>query len=231
MTMTPRLEVRELTKGFTLHMLGGKRLMAFVDVQFTLDPGECLQIEGPSGVGKSSLLKCLYRTYRPSHGRAVLHTDGRSVDLASAPESDILDLRRRAVGYVSQFFSAIPRQSAAAVVAEPLLELGLDAPTARRRAEAMLARLDIPKPLWEGFPATFSGGERQRVNLARAFIAPRELILLDEPTASLDAARRDIVFSLLAELKRAGTALIAVLHDAVPTALVDRRLHLQEVES
>lgn len=231
MTMAPCLEVQDLTKGFTLHMLGGKRLMAFADVHFTLDPSECLQVEGPSGVGKSSLLKCLYRTYRPSHGQAVFRTNGRWVDLASAPDSDILDLRRRAIGYVSQFFSAIPRQSAVAVVAEPLLVLGLDAPTARRRAQAMLARLDIPKSLWEGFPATFSGGERQRVNLARAFIAPRELILLDEPTASLDAARREIVFSLLAELKRAGTALIAVFHDAVPAALIDRSLRLKEAES
>jgi len=225
---TPCLEVQNLAKRFTLHMLGGKRLVAFAGVQFSLAAGECLQVVGPSGIGKSSLLKCLYRTYRPSQGRALFFTTGGAVDLAAAPEAEILDVRRRAIGYVSQFFSAIPRQSAVAVVAEPLLDLGADTQTALDEARTMLARLEIPEALWEGFPATFSGGERQRVNLARAFIAPRKLILLDEPTASLDAARRAIVFELLTELKRAGTALIAVVHDAVPSDLIDCRLALQE---
>jgi alpha-D-ribose 1-methylphosphonate 5-triphosphate synthase subunit PhnL len=226
--MTPRLEVHDLEKVFTLHVLGGKQISAFAGVSFRLHPGECLHILGPSGVGKSSLLKCLYRTYRPSAGRAVLRTEIGCVDLVSAPEPSILALRRNAIGYVSQFFAAIPRVSALSVVAEPLLELGTPPPEAHRLARAMLTRLDIPESLWECYPATFSGGERQRVNLARALVAPRELMLLDEPTASLDPARREAVLGLLADLKRSGTALILVLHDPIQPTLVDRSLVLRE---
>jgi alpha-D-ribose 1-methylphosphonate 5-triphosphate synthase subunit PhnL len=228
--MRPRLEVSDLSKRFTLHVLGGKRLSAFEGVSFRVDPGECLHICGPSGAGKSSLLKCLYRTYPASSGYALLHSGGATVDLVSAPDLEVLELRRSAIGYVSQFFSAIPRLTALTVVAEPLLSSGTDPAAARRRAQEMLERLDIPEALWDCYPSTFSGGERQRVNLARALIAPRALILLDEPTASLDRVRRAIVLSLLAELKRAGTSLVLVFHDAERPALVDGTLWLQEVE-
>jgi alpha-D-ribose 1-methylphosphonate 5-triphosphate synthase subunit PhnL len=152
------------------------------------------------------------------------------VDLAAAPEPEILRLRRDAIGYVSQFFQAIPRLTAVTVVAEPLLERGVDAGEARRRARAMLERLDIPASLWDGYPSTFSGGERQRVNLARALVATRALLLLDEPVASLDPARRARVLQLLAELKRDGAALIAVFHDVERPALVDRTLTLHEAD-
>jgi alpha-D-ribose 1-methylphosphonate 5-triphosphate synthase subunit PhnL len=207
-------------------MLGGKPLLAFPPVSFSVEPGECLQLAGPSGSGKSSLLKCLYRTYRPSAGRALLREDGGHLDLAAAPEPEILRLRRDAIGHVSQFFQAIPRLTAVTVVAEPLLEQGVEVGEARRRACAMLERLDIPASLWEAYPTTFSGGERQRVNLARALVASRALLLLDEPVASLDPARRARALHLLAELKRGGAALIAVFHDVERPALVDRTLSL-----
>lgn len=226
--MTSRLMVEELSKAFTLHVLGGKQLRAFPPVSFSVEPGECLQLTGPSGTGKSSLLKCLYRTYRPSAGRALLRLDGGHLDLAAAPESEILRLRRDAIGYVSQFFQAIPRLTAVTVVADPLLEQGVEVGEARRRACAMLERLDIPPSLWEAYPTTFSGGERQRVNLARALVASRALLLLDEPVASLDPARRGRVLHLLAELKRDGAALIAVFHDVERPTLVDRTLTLHE---
>lgn len=222
------LEVTDLSKRFTLPTLGGKQLCALQDVSFTLAPGECLHLRGPSGAGKSSLLKCLYRTYQPSAGQAIFRANGTCVDLVSAPEVEILALRRNAVGHVSQFFSAIPRLTAVTVVAEPLLELGIDREVATRRAQEMLERLDIPPALWECYPSTFSGGERQRVNLARTLVAPRALILLDEPTASLDPARRGLVLSLLEELKRQGTAMIAVFHDLDRPSLVDRTLTLRE---
>jgi len=228
--MRPRLEVSDLTKRFTLHVLGGKRLCAFQDVSFRADPGECLHISGPSGAGKSSLLKCLYRTYPASAGRALLHSGGASVDLVSASDVEILELRRTAIGYVSQFFSAIPRLTALSVVAEPLLARGVEPAAARRRGQEMLERLDLPEALWDCYPSTFSGGERQRVNLARALIAPRELILLDEPTASLDRVRRSIVLLLLADLKRAGATLLVAFHDSERPAVVDRTLWLEEAQ-
>jgi alpha-D-ribose 1-methylphosphonate 5-triphosphate synthase subunit PhnL len=222
--MTPRLAVEELSKGFTLHVLGGKQLLAFPPMSFAVEPGECVQLTGPSGTGKSSLLKCLYRTYRPSTGRALLRTQDGDLDLAAVSEPEILRLRRDAIGYVSQFFQAIPRLTAVTVVAEPLLEQGVEVRQARRRACAMLERLDIPVSLWDAYPSTFSGGERQRVNLARALVAPRALLLLDEPVASLDPDRRARVLDLLTELKREGAALIAVFHDVERPALVDRAL-------
>jgi alpha-D-ribose 1-methylphosphonate 5-triphosphate synthase subunit PhnL len=222
--MTPRLVVEELSKGFTMHIVGGKRFCAFPPMSFSVQPGECLQLAGPSGTGKSSLLKCLYRTYQPSAGRALLRVDGGHVDLAAAPEPEILRLRQGVIGYVSQFFQAIPRLTAATVVAEPLREQGVKAEEAQRRARAMLERLDIPASLWDAFPSTFSGGERQRVNLARALVASRALLLLDEPVASLDPDRRARVLDLLDELKRDGAALIAVFHDVERPPLVDRTL-------
>ena len=216
------LEVEGLSKHFTRHVLDGRRLPAFDDVSFVLGGGQCLLVRGRSGTGKSSLLKCLYRTYRSSSGRALLRFSGGECDLVAAPDVDVLQVRQNAIGYVSQFFAVIPRVSATDVVAEPLLGLGVEWAGARRQARAMLERLEVAPALWEGYPATFSGGERQRVNLARALIAPRELLLLDEPTSSLDPARARLVFDLLAERKRAGTGMIAVFHDVVTPALIDR---------
>jgi len=221
------LEVEGLAKHFTRHILDGRRLPAFDDVSFALGGGECLLVRGPSGAGKSSLLKCLYRTYRPSSGQALLRFGGGECDLATAPDVDVFQVRQAAIGYVSQFFAVIPRVSAVGVVAEPLLTLGIEAGRARRQAREMLERLEVAPALWEGYPSTFSGGERQRVNLARALVAPRELLLLDEPTSSLDPGRARLVCELLAERKRAGTGMIAVFHDLVTPALID---HVYEME-
>jgi alpha-D-ribose 1-methylphosphonate 5-triphosphate synthase subunit PhnL len=140
----------------------------------------------------------------------------------------VLDARTDTIGYVSQFFSAIPRVTAVDVVAEPLVARGVGRDRARRHARELLERLDVAPALWDGYPSTFSGGERQRVNLARALIAPRDLLLLDEPTASLDPARRQIVFDLLAERKEAGTAVIAVLHVPAVPGLFERVYDMPE---
>lgn len=216
--MTPLLEVEGLAKTFTLHVRGGTRLPAFAGVGFVLHAGQSMLVRGRSGTGKSSLLKCLYRSYKPSAGRAVLHG---TLDLAVAADVQVLDARADTIGYVSQFFSTIPRVTAVDVVAEPLLSRGVSRDRARRHARDLLERLDVAPALWDGYPSTFSGGERQRVNLARALIAPRDLLLLDEPTASLDRERGGIVFDLLAERKQAGTAMIAVLHVPAVSDLFD----------
>jgi alpha-D-ribose 1-methylphosphonate 5-triphosphate synthase subunit PhnL len=216
--MTPLLQVDGLAKTFTLHMRGGTRLAAFAQVAFELHMGQTMLVRGKSGTGKSSLLKCLYRTYRPSAGRAVLRG---ALDLASAFDVEVLDARADTIGYVSQFFSTIPRVTAVDVVAEPLVARGVQPERARREARALLDRLEVAPSLWDGYPSTFSGGERQRVNLARALIVPRGLLLLDEPTASLDQARGGIVGELLAERKASGTAMIAVLHGAGMPDLFD----------
>lgn len=176
--------------------------------------GEVLALVGESGSGKSTLLKCIYGNYRASSG--PIRVLGR--ELVGAPEREVLALRREAIGYVSQFLRAVPRVSALDVVAEPLLErCGEDAEAARaarRAAEQLLLLLRVPMRLWSVPPATFSGGEQQRVNIARALARPRPLLLLDEPTASLDAENRSTVVTLIGELRRAGAAIVGIFHDA-----------------
>ncbi len=208
------LEVSGLAKSFTVHALGGKRIDGFADVDFLVTAGEVLVLAGPSGSGKSSVLKCVYRTYLPTAGSAHYHPRrGGVVDLARASEHEVLRLRAAEIGCVTQFLRVIPRVPAVDVVAEPLLRNGFALREARDRAAELLARLQIPAALHEAFPATFSGGEQQRVNIARAVIGEPRLLLLDEPTASLDRTATGIVLELLAELKCQGTALVAVFHD------------------
>jgi alpha-D-ribose 1-methylphosphonate 5-triphosphate synthase subunit PhnL len=208
------LEVSGFAKSFTAHALGGKRIEGFAGVNFLVTAGEALVLAGPSGSGKSSVLKCVYRTYLPSAGSAVYHPRrGGAVDLALASEHEVLRLRAGEIGCVTQFLRVIPRVPALDVVAEPLQRKGFPAGEARARAADLLARLQIPAALHEAFPATFSGGEQQRVNIARAVIGEPRLLLLDEPTASLDRAATGIVLELLAELKCQGAALVAIFHD------------------
>jgi alpha-D-ribose 1-methylphosphonate 5-triphosphate synthase subunit PhnL len=209
------LTVSNLGKRFLLHGLGGKVIEGCRAVNFALGAGEALALAGPSGTGKSTVLKCIYRTYLPSAGsiryRSALHGE---VDLATAPERQVLELRRREIGYVSQFLRVIPRVAALEVVMQPLLARGgVPVDDARRRAHALLDRLRIPEALRDAYPATFSGGEQQRINLARAAIWAPRLLLLDEPTASLDRESVDAVLEVLGELRRSGTTLVAVLHD------------------
>ena len=226
--MTELVRVTKLGKSFTLHNQGGVCLPVLGDVTFTVASGECLVLHGPSGAGKSTLLRLLYGNYKCSEGKIdILHQD-RWVDIASADPREVLDVRRRTLSYVSQFLRVIPRVSALDIVKEPLVTRGMAADLAETRAADMLARLNIPERLWSLAPATFSGGEQQRVNIARSFISVTPVMLLDEPTASLDAQNREVVISLIEEARRAGSALIGIFHDeVVRERAATRRIDIQ----
>lgn len=208
------LAVDGLSKQFTLHMLQGKTINGCVDVSFTLAPGEFLAVSGPSGNGKSTIIKCIFRTYKPTAG--AIRYDSAAfgpIDLATAADQEVAALRKAELGYVSQFLRVIPRVPAVDVVAEPLWVRGASPDDGRRAARDLLLRLGIPAGHLDAYPATFSGGEQQRVGIARAVAAPPRLLLLDEPTASLDGRTRAEVVRLLADLKAAGTSMIGVFHD------------------
>lgn len=220
--MTP-LAVSDLAKSFTMHLRGGIRLPVVENVSFTLEPGECAVLAGPSGVGKSSILKMLYGNYAVDAGSIRIAHQGATIDLATATPREILAVRRDTLGYVSQFLRVVPRVAALDVVAEPLTARGVSNDEARDRAAALLARLNLPERLWHLPPATFSGGEQQRVNIARGFITNHPVLLLDEPTASLDAANRAVVIDMIAEKKRQGVAMLGIFHDIdVRDAVADR---------
>lgn len=222
--MTRILDVRGLTKGFTMHHLG-QRMEAFDDISFTLDAGEFLLLRGHNGAGKSTLLRTLYRSYVPQGGEVLFHSSHGVIDLARAADVDITLLRRTEIGFVTQFLTARPRVSAEALVAEPLRLAGHD--DAMDQARHWLNAFGVKRDLWAAYPTTFSGGEQQKVNLARALILPQRLLLLDEPTASLDAGARAALIDRLAELKAAGTAMIGVFHHPGDvSALIDREIDL-----
>ncbi len=208
------LRVEGLAKEFTLHLRGGTRLPVVDGAAFDVQAGTCVALGGPSGAGKSSILKMVYGNYRTDSGAIWLADDNGAVDVAHAAPRRMLDLRRRRIGYVSQFLRVIPRVCALDVVAEPLAAEGVPADVARARAQDLLARLNLPERLWGLPPATFSGGEQQRVNVARGFIASQPLLLLDEPTASLDVVNRQVVIDLIREKKAQGTGLLGIFHDA-----------------
>jgi alpha-D-ribose 1-methylphosphonate 5-triphosphate synthase subunit PhnL len=211
--MSVILKVENLCKKFTLHMLGGKTIVGCQDVSFVVEEGAFLGIFGPSGSGKSTILKCIYRTYLPSNGCIkYLSRCYGEVDLALAPERQVLVLRQE-IGYVSQFLKIMPRVPAVDVVAEGLWLQGTDQEEARKAAREYLARLGVARELWDAYPVTFSGGEQQRVNLARALITRPRLLLLDEPTASLDVNTKNTVIELLRELKGSGTSMVGIFHD------------------
>ncbi|PMR74344.1 phosphonate C-P lyase system protein PhnL [Billgrantia endophytica] len=223
----PFLSAVALGKTFVLHGQGGLRIEVMRDLSLSLRPGECLVLTGRSGIGKSTLLKMLHGNYRITDGGLQLHFDDGPLDLAGLPSHAWHVLRRDVIGYVSQFLRVVPRVSAEEVVMEPLLARGADAVEARGRAQALLARLNLPERLWSLPPGTFSGGEQQRVNIARGFIGEHPLLLLDEPTASLDAANREVVVQLILEAKAHGTALLGIFHDeGVRDRVADRLLSL-----
>jgi alpha-D-ribose 1-methylphosphonate 5-triphosphate synthase subunit PhnL len=211
--MSAILELAGVSKTFTMHLQGGVRLPVVADVSFSLQPAQCAVLTGPSGVGKSSILKMIFGSYRCDRGRILVRDDAEMVDVAAVDPRGILRLRRRVIGYVSQFLRAVPRVAALDVVAEPLIAAGTPIEAARQRAGALLKRLNVPERMWSLAPATFSGGEQQRVNVARGFLADLPLLLLDEPTASLDARNRAVVVDLIAEKKRRGVAIVAIAHD------------------
>ena len=220
------LELNRAHKSFTMHLQGGLRLPVVADVDFSVAAGQCVVLAGPSGAGKSTILKMIFGNYRCDGGEILLRDGDAVVDIASAPPRRILALRQTVMGYVSQFLRAVPRVAALDVVAEPLMAEPAAREEARAKAAALLTRLGIPQRLWQVPPVTFSGGEQQRVNIARGFLPERPLLLLDEPTASLDAANRATVIELIAERKRRGTAIVAIVHDedvraAIADAVVD----------
>jgi alpha-D-ribose 1-methylphosphonate 5-triphosphate synthase subunit PhnL len=212
--MPTPIVVSEVAKSFTMHLRGGVSLPVVENVSFAVKSGECAVLGGPSGAGKSSILKMLYGNYAVDRGQIIVDHCGQLVDLASAAPRTIISVRRDTIGYVSQFLRTVPRVSALDVVAEPLVSLGQARESARERAGELLARLNLPQKLWGLPPATFSGGEQQRVNIARGFITPHPVLLLDEPTASLDARNREVVIDLIAGKKRDGVAMLGIFHDA-----------------
>ncbi|CAA2157434.1 phosphonate C-P lyase system protein PhnL [Methylobacterium brachiatum] len=224
--MTALLTFQDVAKSFTLHLRGGVVLPVVGGVSLSVAPGECVVLGGPSGAGKSSLLKMAYGNYRCDAG-AILVRDGDAVvDVVRADPRRMLALRARVIAYVSQFLRVIPRVSTLDVVEAAGREGGLSEDAARARAKDLLARLNLPERLWSLPPATFSGGEQQRVNIARGLIADRPLLLLDEPTASLDASNRAVVAALVREKLAAGAGVLGIFHDsemrdAVATRIVD----------
>ncbi len=211
--MTSMIVIENAEKTFTMHLQGGVRLPVVRGVSFQVDPGECVVLAGPSGAGKSSILKMIFGNYRCDGGRIGIRHRGETIDLAVAEPRQVLAVRRHTIGYVSQFLRAVPRVPTIDVVAEPLLAGGIGREEARQLAGSLLGRLNIPERLWALPPSTFSGGEQQRVNIARGFISDHPVLLLDEPTASLDAANRAVVVGLIAEKKQRGVAMVAIVHD------------------
>ena len=211
--MPTPLIVSEVFKSFTMHLRDGIELPVVRDVNFSVCGGECVVLGGPSGIGKSSILKMLYGNYAIDSGQILIRHGDQVVDIGNASPRTILEIRHHTIGYVSQFLRTVPRVAAVDVVAEPLTARGVDAEEARATAETMLARLNLPRELWQLPPATFSGGEQQRVNIARGFITDHRILLLDEPTASLDAKNRAVVVGMIEEKKAAGVALLGIFHD------------------
>ena len=211
--MTAMIDISNAEKTFTMHLQGGVQLPVVHGVSFQVKAGECVVLSGPSGAGKSSILKMIFGNYRCDKGRIGIRHQGAQIDLAKAEPRQILSVRRATIGYVSQFLRAVPRVPTLDVVAEPLIAIGTARPEAREQAGELLRRLNIPQRLWALPPSTFSGGEQQRVNIARGFISDLPILLLDEPTASLDAANRAVVVELIGQKKRQGVAMVAIVHD------------------
>ncbi len=219
------LQVRNLAKSFLLHLQGGTLLSVIDNGSFDVAAGECAVLAGPSGSGKSSLLKMVYGTYPCDRGQILVACDGGPVDIAKADAHALRRLRRDTIGYVSQFLRVIPRIATLDVVAEPLIGLGRTRDEAMARAAELLTRLNLPERHWSLPPATFSGGEQQRVNIARGLAHRYPLLLLDEPTASLDAENRAAVVALIEEARAEGAAILGIFHDAeVRRQLADRTI-------
>jgi alpha-D-ribose 1-methylphosphonate 5-triphosphate synthase subunit PhnL len=214
------IHIDNLSKSFTLHNQGGAVIPVMAGATMTISPGECVGLTGPSGAGKSTLMRMVYGNYLAAGGKLIVG----DLDVAQAHPREIIALRRETLGYVSQFLRVVPRVPALDVVAEPLLALGTPVAQARDRAAGLLRRLNIPDRLWSLSPTTFSGGEQQRVNIARGFAHAYPALLLDEPTASLDAANREVVLTLIEEAKARGAAILGIFHDEAARARVCDRL-------
>ncbi len=220
-----QLQVEHLSKTFVLHNQNGARLPVLHDANLTVEGGECVVLHGHSGSGKSTLLRSLYANYLPDEGHIWVRHQERWLDMVQAPAREILAVRRHTVGWVSQFLRVIPRIGALDLVMQPLLELGVDRGQCRARAEELLVRLNVPPRLWPLAPSTFSGGEQQRVNIARGFIVDYPVLLLDEPTASLDDRNSRAVVGLIEQAKQRGAAIVGIFHDEGVRRRVADRLH------
>jgi alpha-D-ribose 1-methylphosphonate 5-triphosphate synthase subunit PhnL len=222
------LRTEGLAKSFTLHLQGGARIPVLQGVDLSVRAGECVALAGPSGAGKSTLMRCLYGNYGAGAGRILLATGAGEVDLAQADARMLRALRREVIGYVSQFLRVIPRVASLDIVAEPLIARGVAREAAQAQARGLLSRLNMPEKLHGLPPATFSGGEQQRVNLARGFAPHYPVLLLDEPTASLDAANREVVIALIEEAKARGSAIVGIFHDSeVRERVADRQFEVK----
>lgn len=222
------LRVQGLEKRFVLHHQGGVTLPVLQQFDLTVAPGECLVLEGPSGSGKSTVLRLLYGNYLANAGSIQVVHAGAWVELVGATPQTILAVREQTLGYTSQFLRVIPRVAAVDIVAEPLRRQGVDPDAAHAEAGRWLQRLQIPSHLWNLPPGTFSGGEQQRVNIAHGLIRRHPILLLDEPTASLDARNRQVVIELIHEALQGGAAIVGIFHDAaVRDAVATRRLSIR----
>jgi alpha-D-ribose 1-methylphosphonate 5-triphosphate synthase subunit PhnL len=225
------LQAEALTKSFTLHLQGGVRIPVLEDIGMEVREGECVALSGQSGAGKSTLMRSLYGNYRADAGRILVCHRGAIIDLAAAEPRLVIEVRRETLGYVSQFLRVVPRVAARDVVAEGLISRGAHEARALAEAEALLLRLNIPPRLHGLPPATFSGGEQQRVNLARGFIGGHPILLLDEPTASLDAGNAAIVAEMIIEAKACGTAIVGIFHDIeIRDAVADRLFTVTQLQ-
>jgi alpha-D-ribose 1-methylphosphonate 5-triphosphate synthase subunit PhnL len=222
--MTTMIKVEDVAKTFVLHNQSGIQLPVLDHVSLEVEAGETVVLSGPSGTGKSTLLRILYGNYRPTSGRVLVRHAGTLIDLVTAAPRAVLEVRRRTLGWVSQFLRVIPRISTLDLVRDPLLARGMGEAEATRRAREMLARMNLPESLWNLPPQTFSGGEQQRVNIARSLVDPAPVLLLDEPTASLDAENREIVVGLVEDARRKGSAIVGIFHDEVVRARVATRI-------
>lgn len=221
----PVVDIRDVSKHFCLHQQEGATLTVLEQMSLTVLPGECVVLDGPSGSGKSTLMRCIYGNYRASSGAILVQHKGRAVDMASAHPREVLVVRKETIAYVSQFLRVIPRVPAVEIVAEPLIAQGASHTEALARSASLLSLLRIPERLWHLPPYTFSGGEQQRINIARGFARHAPVLLLDEPTAALDAANRETVVELIHQARNRGTAVIGIFHDAeVRDALATRRV-------
>ena len=223
-----RITVTQVSKTFVLHNQGGTQLPVLNQMSFHVDAGECVVLYGQSGCGKSTLLKMLFGNYLADSGSIEIHTDQEVVDLVQAHPHDVLTLRRQTLSFVSQFLRVIPRVSTWDLVSDPLKRNGVDPSEIEDRVTQILHRLNLLESLWQLAPATFSGGEQQRVNIARSLILDSPIILLDEPTASLDANNREVVAELISEARERGAALVGIFHDDhLRAQIASRLIHLE----
>lgn len=225
-----KMEVSGLNKSFYIHERK-KEISAIKDLNFTLNAGELLALTGPSGIGKSTILKCIYRTYISNGGDMWYYGDEGKVNLANCSDHEMIWLRQHEIGYVTQFLHCLPRKSTLSTVAMPLLVKGVCQEEAEERAACCLEQFNVPQHLWEIAPHTFSGGEKQRVNLARGFINQPKMLLLDEPTASLDPETKEVVLKNIQKSKESGTAIIGIFHDLeIVERIADSTVSLKTVQ-